>query len=139
MRVMNLEDELRPAFEKWISSPPFEMDIERYPDTEDYAWPGRYVDIDVDLAFLAYVEAWKQHDIEDASQPQKNEYYANKYVALYKAGGEIAVCTHLLNETIPPPHPSHFVGCFPVTVPKWVFEESSQSPWDKPHPLEICE
>lgn len=48
---------LRKAFEKWISLPPLEKEVIRWPNDESkYAWPGRYKDIDVALAWLACKE-----------------------------------------------------------------------------------
>lgn len=49
--------ENRQAFERFISSPPFEKDIERFPtDGAKYPWPGAYCDITVELAW----ECWKE-------------------------------------------------------------------------------
>lgn len=49
--------ENRQAFERFISSPPFEKDIERFPtDGAKYPWPGAYRDITVELAW----ECWKE-------------------------------------------------------------------------------
>ncbi len=52
-----LETPVRPraAFEAWISSPPYEREIERF--GEGSAWPGNYRDIDVDLAWNAWIDA----------------------------------------------------------------------------------
>ena len=44
------------AFEAWISAPPFERDITRYPmNSEESAWPGHYREYEVQLAW----EAWE--------------------------------------------------------------------------------
>lgn len=51
------EIEMREEFEKWVTSPPFEMPIERLRD--DSAWPGCYKHIAVDLAWRAWQEAAK--------------------------------------------------------------------------------
>lgn len=45
----------RAAFEAWISAPPYEREIERFGDGS--AWPGNYRDIDVDLAWNAWLDA----------------------------------------------------------------------------------
>ena len=45
----------RETFEAWMGSPPYEREVERLGD--DSAWPGSYVDLAVDLAWLAYSEA----------------------------------------------------------------------------------
>jgi len=45
----------RAAFEAWISAPPYEREIERF--GEGSAWPGNYRDIDVDLAWNAWIDA----------------------------------------------------------------------------------
>lgn len=45
----------RAAFEAWISAPPYEREIERF--GEGSAWPGNYRDIDVDLAWNAWLDA----------------------------------------------------------------------------------
>lgn len=42
---------LRKLFETWITGPPFERDINRWPNDETkYAWPGSYCDHEVALA-----------------------------------------------------------------------------------------
>lgn len=54
---MNEEEEERARFELWIISEPA-MSIDRFPDNaERYAWPGHYVCIDVQFAWLAWQEA----------------------------------------------------------------------------------
>lgn len=45
----------RASFEAWISSPPYEREVERF--GEGSAWPGNYRDIDVDLAWNAWLDA----------------------------------------------------------------------------------
>ncbi len=47
-----LETPVRPraAFEAWISSPPYEREVERF--GENSAWPGNYRELDVDLVRL---------------------------------------------------------------------------------------
>jgi len=52
-----LEKVMREEFEKWVTSPPFEMPIERLSD--DSAWPGCYKHIAVDLAWRAWQETAK--------------------------------------------------------------------------------
>jgi len=49
-------DELRAKFEAWITSPPFEMDITKYPANDERAWPGSYCSGCVEIAW----EAWKE-------------------------------------------------------------------------------
>lgn len=45
----------REAFEVWITAPPYERDVSRWPtDADASAWPGQYRDLAVQLAF----EAW---------------------------------------------------------------------------------
>lgn len=52
-----MKDE-RERFEAWISSPPFEMRTDRFPDNPDkVAWPGSYRDCRVDLAWHAWQAA----------------------------------------------------------------------------------
>ena len=47
--------DLRQQFEKWITSAPYEKNIERFPDDERlFAWPGNYRDIAVELAWQAW-------------------------------------------------------------------------------------
>lgn len=43
---------MRDEFERWISAPPIEADVARYP--ESGPWPGQYCDYKVQLAW----EAW---------------------------------------------------------------------------------
>jgi hypothetical protein len=50
------EDDIRTAFEVWVTSPPYEESSERYPnDPTKYGWPGNYKDIRVDMCW----QAWK--------------------------------------------------------------------------------
>jgi hypothetical protein len=49
------EDESRKQFEAWISGPPFEYDIERYPENRD--WAGSYMNLGTDLAWHAWQAA----------------------------------------------------------------------------------
>jgi hypothetical protein len=51
------EHESRKQFEAWVSSPPYEYDVERYP--EDASWPGSYMNLGTDLAWQAWQEARK--------------------------------------------------------------------------------
>jgi len=47
----------RSLFEQWISGPPYERDLYRWPmDETKHAWPGQYKDIAVQLAW----ESWQQ-------------------------------------------------------------------------------
>lgn len=49
---------VRETFERWISSPPYERLLGKVPkDEARYAWPGQYVDIEVQLAWEAWQEA----------------------------------------------------------------------------------
>ena len=53
--MARLSDTIRHDFEAFISSPPFERSVERFGD--ESAWPGNYVDLDVDLAWNAWQES----------------------------------------------------------------------------------
>lgn len=56
-----VRDKVRDSFEKWVSSPPYEYDVERWPNNHlRYAWPGSYKDIGVELAYKAWCEATKR-------------------------------------------------------------------------------
>lgn len=47
---------MRAWFETWIASPPFERDVDRWPQGDGRtAWPGQYKDLTVEVAW----EAWK--------------------------------------------------------------------------------
>ena len=55
----------REAFEKWISGPPYELSIARYPnDPTRYGFPSTYREHDVDLCWLAWQEAIAQQQDE---------------------------------------------------------------------------
>ena len=45
----------REAFEAWISGPPYECEVTRFP--EGSAWPGNYRAVSVDLAWFAWQAA----------------------------------------------------------------------------------
>ena len=47
--------DMRKQFEAWISAPPFERDPVRYGGNT--AWPGSYIDLDIDLAWQAWEAA----------------------------------------------------------------------------------
>ena len=51
----------RAKFEAWISGPPYEHDIDRYPDDAmKYSWPMSYKKRGVELAWEAWKESKKQ-------------------------------------------------------------------------------
>lgn len=59
--VLQAEETIRrEAFEQWIVASPYERDIARWPNNErEFAWPGQYKDIVVQLAWEAWVEGIK--------------------------------------------------------------------------------
>lgn len=59
---LNITDAVqRKAFESWITAPPYEREVQRYPNDETkYAWPGQYMDNTVQLAWEAWCEAVAQ-------------------------------------------------------------------------------
>lgn len=64
------EQEMRDAFEKWVSSPPFEYSVSRYPnDPMQYSWPGSYKYLTVELAWSAWKES-SSRPVSQSSQPQ---------------------------------------------------------------------
>lgn len=45
----------REEFEQWITAPPYERDAARFANDEtEFAWPGQYKDIAVELAWQAW-------------------------------------------------------------------------------------
>lgn len=59
---MNLIEIERRVFNEFISSPPYEHSIERYPKDERYsAWPGQYRDVNVQLAWESWVASWRRN------------------------------------------------------------------------------
>ena len=52
------QEMVRDRFEAWITGPPHERDAIRYPKTADQAWPGSYRELDVDLAWQAWQDAY---------------------------------------------------------------------------------
>ena len=52
---MGVSDEVRTQFEAWVSAPPFEYSVARWPVSGASAWPGSYRDLHVQLAW----EAWQ--------------------------------------------------------------------------------
>jgi hypothetical protein len=56
-----MSNEERKCFEEWISSPPYEKNIDKWTsDHTKVAWPGTYKDIAVDLAWQAWQERGEQ-------------------------------------------------------------------------------
>jgi len=53
---------MRKLFETWISSPPYERDVARWPKNHHHAWPGQYKDLAVELAWEAWQEAAQCYD-----------------------------------------------------------------------------
>jgi len=47
----------RERFEEWVSEPPFEYLSARQPKNWDFAWPGQYTHISVQLAWKAWCTA----------------------------------------------------------------------------------
>ena len=48
-------EDRRKRFEAWITSAPYEKNIERYPEDERlFSWPGNYKDIAVEMAWQAW-------------------------------------------------------------------------------------
>lgn len=48
----------RAAFEAWITAPPFEREVSRWPDDPSkYGWPGNYRDYEVELAWTAWQDS----------------------------------------------------------------------------------
>ncbi|MEK9735745.1 MAG: hypothetical protein VW239_00315 [Candidatus Nanopelagicales bacterium] len=64
---MSDEQDIRAAFEAWISAPPFEHSLARWPDDWKHTWPGQYARIDTQLAWEAWRESAKARPV---SQPQ---------------------------------------------------------------------
>jgi hypothetical protein len=58
---METSEDSRAEFEAWITAPPIEARIDRYP-TEVCAWPGQYRNYSVQLAW----EAWNASRKEPA-------------------------------------------------------------------------
>lgn len=53
----------RLAFEAWITAPPYEKDIIRWPENDfRFSWPGHYKDYAVQLAWEAWEEAQNASD-----------------------------------------------------------------------------
>ena len=58
----------RETFEAWISSPPFERKVWRWP-SNGVAWPGWYREYEVELAWCAWQERAKVATSSSASGP----------------------------------------------------------------------
>lgn len=62
-RLVGRPDTERTDFEAWISAPPFERRVMRFPESA-CAWPGTYRDIEVDLAWQAWQAAIRTKRIQ---------------------------------------------------------------------------
>lgn len=61
----------RPKFEAWISAPPFERDLDRFPEDETkWAWPGQYRDMTVEVAWEAWQEATIRAEERTGDKPE---------------------------------------------------------------------
>ena len=55
------DEECRKEFEKWITSPPFERETERWGyDPRENSWPGSYKEYEVELAWTAWRDSRSQ-------------------------------------------------------------------------------
>ena len=93
---------VRHAFEKWISSPPYEREIERWPQDETkHSWPGQYKDIAVEVAW----DSWQEASKESASLREiLNACRERVFGTTYHMGDDLL---HILsNITITNPSPS---------------------------------
>jgi hypothetical protein len=63
---------IRPAFEAWITSYPYEREIKRWPkDETEYAWQeGQYCDITTQLAWEAWQESAFVHKLPSAPRQE---------------------------------------------------------------------
>lgn len=52
---MTAQEISRQAFEAWITAPPYEKGVERWPEEYIVSWPGQYKEMCVQLAW----EAWQ--------------------------------------------------------------------------------
>ena len=68
---------MRKAFEQTISQSPYEKSIERWPDSPEHAWPLQYRDINVQMAWEMWVEAWN-YAIQTAADACEKKAYSNK-------------------------------------------------------------
>jgi hypothetical protein len=58
----SVHEMVRHAFEEWISAPPYEREVERWPQDETkHSWPGQYKDITVEVAWDAWQEARREN------------------------------------------------------------------------------
>ena len=62
-RPMN---ECREAFEKEISSPPYERSLGRF--SEHQTWPGSYMEYEVELAWCMWQAAWNYKEKRDEAE-----------------------------------------------------------------------
>jgi hypothetical protein len=57
-----------------------------------------------------------------------NPDHVTKYVAVFRDGSALGTLTQLYDHPLPPPHPSGFIGSFPVQIPRWQIECSKVHP-----------
>jgi hypothetical protein len=69
---------VRLSFEQWISGPPYERDLHRWPmDETKHPWPGQYRDIDVQLAWESWQVSACFNDLEKAWREGYDSGYNN--------------------------------------------------------------
>jgi hypothetical protein len=66
-RPVSVQD--RAAFEAWISAPPYELTIERFPENPNQAWSGQYHTSSVQLAWESWQRALAQHPAPESDVP----------------------------------------------------------------------
>jgi hypothetical protein len=79
-------DTERVAFERWITAPPFEMGVTRYPPGDERAWPGQYCDISVEIAWEAWQERAAMVDDEVRRDAERYRWLRDNGINYYQTG-----------------------------------------------------
>lgn len=95
------DDESLKAFEQTISSPPFELELDRYPnDPTKHAWPGAYQDYRVHLAHDIWQAAVKFATNRERERCQEIAFHV---MCTTKSGAASIILDHIISGQEPKP------------------------------------
>jgi hypothetical protein len=66
------KEKQRGFFERWISAPPYEMDVRRISENHSM-WPGMYTDYTVEIAWAAWRQALRKQSLRQAASDKSEK------------------------------------------------------------------
>ena len=87
-------EKTREAFESFISAPPFEKSVDRYPDRDTESWRGQYKLLDVQLAW----ESWQESQTHRRQHSQRWVRRVKRWMELISDMKKTGVPKHLQHQ-----------------------------------------